>query len=411
MQAVVEDPSQTSRFQQRRERIIAAAATLINQHGVKGMTFATVAQAVDMNTNSIAYYFKRKELLASAAFSDTLDRLEAMVDQAATAPTPQARVATHLALNFAYRRRLRGGEDRPITSLSDLRTMDDPYRTELTERYVGIFRKVRLFFGPVDTPARKALNMARAQILLETMFWLPAWLTLYSTREFDRVEARLREFFETGVAAAGERLDPRILPIGLVEQDATVAGNDAYLRAATRLINQRGYRGASVDRIASELNLTKGSFYHHLAAKDDLVLECFRRSYGTVSDAQSAAHDAGGSYWQRLSAAVTTLLDVQFSDRGPLLRTTALAALPLDLRTDVVARSNRMARRFAGMMIDGISEGSIRAIDPLIASQVVMAMLNAAFELRGWADGLGRPAAIEAYAATLAYGLFSDGPA
>ena len=35
-------------------------------------------------------------------------------------------------------------------------------------------------------------------------------------------------------------------------------------------------------------------------------------------------------------------------------------------------------------------------------------MLNAAFELRGWADGLGRGAAIEAYAATLAYGLFEE---
>ncbi|MDN8891457.1 helix-turn-helix domain-containing protein, partial [Staphylococcus aureus] len=61
--------------------------------------------------------------------------------------------------------------------------------------------------------------------------------------------------------------------------DQAGAAQQRFLQAATRLINERGYRGASVERIASELNVTKGSFYHHLEAKDDLVLACFRRSF------------------------------------------------------------------------------------------------------------------------------------
>jgi hypothetical protein len=48
----------------------------------------------------------------------------------------------------------------------------------------------------------------------------------------------------------------------LEDEDDGTATRAAYLRAATRLVNEYGYRGASVDRIAAELRLTKGSFYH-----------------------------------------------------------------------------------------------------------------------------------------------------
>ena len=72
-------------------------------------------------------------------------------------------------------------------------------------------------------------------------------------------------------------------------------GREAFLLAATRLINQLGYRGASVQRIASELNVTKGSFYHHLDAKDDLVAACYRRSFDTITAAQQLADAAGAA--------------------------------------------------------------------------------------------------------------------
>lgn len=65
-----------------------------------------------------------------------------------------------------------------------------------------------------------------------------------------------------------------------------------------------------------------------------------------------------------------------------------------------------MALRFAGMISDGGREGSIRAVDPLIASQVVMAMLNAANDLRRRAERRPLEEVIEVYASTLSNGLF-----
>ena len=118
------------------------------------------------------------------------------------------------------------------------------------------------------------------------------------------------------------------------------------------------------------------------------------------------ADAVGTTHLEHLMASFETLLDIQFAERGPLLRTTALQALPTEFREGVIDSSNRMARRFAGAIIDGISEGSIRAVDPLIASQMLMPTINSAYELRGWAAAMAPEDAIRTYAATIATGLF-----
>ncbi len=400
-------PAEQTRFERKRELILDAATALINARGVKGMTFVEVAQQVGLNTASVTYYFRLKEQLAAAVFEMTLGRLEDMVREAAQEPDPRARVARYLALHFEQRARIRRGEERPVAVLSDMRALDEPVRAPLARHYSAIFRGVRDFFGEPQDATHKALQTARAQALMETTFWLPVWLSRYSLGDYDRVQRRMFEVFDRGLAPDDAAWAPQPLDLGPSEP-ALEPGRANFLRAATRLISERGYRGASVERIALELKVTKGSFYHHMEAKDDLVLECFARSYGRVSQAQRAADAAGGDQWERLSSAIAALLDIQFAGEWPLLRTTALQTLPSDVRPDVIERSNRMALRFAGALADGITEGSIRPVDPMIASQAIMATLNAANELLNWASTRPRSEAVALYASTLAYGLFDD---
>jgi AcrR family transcriptional regulator len=400
-------PSEPSRFEKKRELILDAATDLINERGVKGMTFVEVAQRVKLNTASVTYYFRLKEQLAVAVFESTLERLEIMVRAAAGEADPRARVARFLQLAFDQRARIRRGEARPMAVLSDMRAMDEPARGELTRRYSTVFRAVRDFFGPAEDTGHRALQTARTQALMENVFWLPIWLNRYSIGDYDRARRRLYEVFERGLAPDGAPWTPTPLEIDAGEPPLE-PGRQAFLRAATRLISERGYRGASVERIALELKVTKGSFYHHMDAKDDLVLECFARSYERVSQAQRAADGVEGRQWLKLSSAIAALLDIQFAGEWPLLRTTALQTLPTDVRSDVVDRSDRMALRFAGTLADGITEGSIRAVDPMIASQAIMATLNAAYELQNWATTWSREEAVALYASTLAYGLFDD---
>ena len=397
--------SGTKRFRAKRDAILAAAAQAINEQSAKGMTFADVARRVGLNTTSVTYYFKRKDDLAAACFENTLDTLKATLDEAMAEPTPHARVTRYLAINMRRLARIERGEEQAVAVLSDLRAMEEPFKGPLLAGWREVFRMTRALWGEGASKAEHDLYGARAHVLLENTFWLPVWLVRYDSDQYDRIEARLMDVFAHGIAAGGRDWAPDLLDL---DHGEAVPGREQFLRAATRLINELGYRGASVQKIASELNVTKGSFYHHLDAKDDLVIACYKRSFDTIADAQALADEHGGSYWERLTSTVATLLDVQFSERGPLLRTTALHGLPPRVRAEMVDRSNRIARRFAGTMADGIAEGSIRAIDPLVAAQTLMALQNAAFDMRKWASTMPRERAVAMYASTLAFGLFDD---
>ena len=396
---------ETKRFKAKRDAILAAAADVINEQSAKGMTFADVAQRVGLNTTSVTYYFKRKEDLAAAAFEVTLDRLDEMLDEAHREATPETRVARYLSINMERLARINRGEEKAFAILSDLRAMEGDMRQQLMARWQHIFRRTRALWGETASRTETDLHGARAHVLLENTFWLPAWLVRYETDEYSRVEARLMDVFRHGIAAEGAAWKPEMLDL---THDEAEPGREAFLLAATRLINELGYRGASVQKIASELNVTKGSFYHHLDAKDELVIECYKRSFDIIADAQRLAEEGPGDHWHKLTSIIATLLDVQFSERGPLLRTTALSGLPPRVRTAMVDRSNRIARRYAGMLSDGIAEGSIRAIDPLVASQTMMALQNAAFDMRKWAGTMPREKAVAFYASTIVFGLFDD---
>lgn len=398
---------ETDRYRAKREMIVAAASEVMNEQSAKGLTFADVARRVGLNTTSITYYFKRKDDLASACFDRTLDRFEAMLDAAMVLPTAPERVDHFLGAHFDRFARQAQGLEGELAGLSDLRAMDEPTRSRLMTRWRQVFRKTRALFGDGDNRALKDLQSARAHVLLENILWLNAWIRRYEIDQYGRVRERLMQVLRHGIAVPGAKWEPDIWPVG---EPATTSepSRTSFLLAATRLINELGYRGASVQRIASELNVTKGSFYHHLDAKDDLVIECFKRSFETISETQRHADASGGDEWHRISSTIATLLDFQFSERGPLLRTSALAALPPRVRAQMVERSNGIARRFAGMLSDGISEGSIRPLDPLIAAQAIMASQNAAFDLRKWAASMAPESAIRLYASTICYGLFDD---
>jgi AcrR family transcriptional regulator len=396
----------TKRFRAKRDAILAAAAEAINEQSAKGMTFADVARRVGLNTTSVTYYFKRKEDLAAAAFENTLDRLTEMLDDAAGEASAEERVARFLRLNMARLQRVQAGEERAFAVLSDLRATEEPVRGRLMAGWQRVFRRTRDLWGTASSRAAKDLNSARAHVLLENSFWLNAWLSRYEEDQYSRVEARLMEVFRHGIAGSDATWAPDTLE--LPAPAGSEAGRAAFLLSATRLINELGYRGASVQRIASELNVTKGSFYHHLDAKDELVVACYRRSFDTITAAQQAADAAGGSQWQRLASTVATLVDIQFEEARPLLRTTALSGLPADERAAMVDRSNRIARRYAGTIMDGASEGSCRPVDALIAAQALMSLQNAAFDMRKWAHTMPRDRAVAMYASTVLFGMFDD---
>lgn len=398
-------PARTTRYAQRRKQILDTASALINRHGLRGMTLTAVAKALGLDTSSVTYYFRRKEQLAAACFERTLLFSLEAAQAAARQPDGPARVRQLIAAQFdVYRGREAPGAGE-LAVLSDIRALDAAARAPLEAIYAEGFAVVRGFFAPAGPEGGSggSRSAIAATHLTASLQWLPAWIDRYQPRDYPRVEARLFDVLAHGLAR-----DERTWPVQPVRpcRDGEPTAQARFLAAATRLINSHGYAGASVERIAAELGVSTGSFYHHLENKDDLVLACFRRSFATIEWAQDQGDAAGDDEGERLAGAAAILVALQFDDNSPLLRMSAYQALPLELRTDMLTLAGQLSRRVAGTIADGIADGSLRAVDPLIASQTVMAAISAASDLRRWAKPRPAAEAVRAYLEPLRVGLF-----
>lgn len=398
----------TDRYNKKKEAIIAAAVGILNRRGVRGMTLADVAASVDLITTSVTYYFKKKEDLAVACYLRGIERFEALVGQALTEHDPRSRLLALLDAYLALHRRIRAGDEAPIAIFSDIRALKEPYLPIVGRAYRQFFRKTRsLFRSPDFDWIDGRMATARAHMLLEQIYWSTAWLSRHDIEDYDRVRDRMFDILANGLAPPGAKWAPVKFALDARLEDAQAGSRETFLTAATRLVNQRGYRGASVEKISEQLNVTKGSFYHHNDAKDDLVVACFQRSFGTMRRAQSSALALNGDYWLKISSAAASLAEYQLSERGPLLRTSALSALPEPMRHNMVEQSNRVSERFAAMISDGVAQGSVRAVDPYIAAQMLNATLNGASDLVFTIPGMTADDLAMLYAKPMLMGVFS----
>ena len=81
--------------------------------------------------------------------------------------------------------------------------------------------------------------------------------------------------------------------------------------------------------------------------------------------------------------------------------------MPENLRPQAVATLNRLSERFAGIIVDGIADGSIRAVDPSVAAQLVNGMTSAAADLTRWVHDATADTAPELFARPLFEGLLT----
>jgi AcrR family transcriptional regulator len=400
----------TPRYARKKEAILAAATLILNRQGVKGMTLAGVAAEVGLITTSVTYYYRKKDDLAAACLLRGIESFDAIITHAAEASDWQGRLTRFLDAYLDLSRRIRLREAPPMVSFTEMRALKEPQRTQVIDAFSAMFRKFRGFFdAPQFAWMDRRVTNARAHLLLEQAFWTNNWLRRYDVEDYPRLRERMLDILANGLAAEGRVWAPSPLnQLALTPSDVQEdAARDTFLRAATRLINQRGYRGASVEDISAQLNVTKGSFYHHNEAKDDLVVDCFNRTFAVMRRAQLATRDLPGGQWQRLSSATAALVEYQLSDQGPLLRASAMGALPPEIQQRMIERYNRVSDRFAAMISDGIAEGDIRPVDPMIAAHMLNATFNAAASLESWAPGVTRKDAADLFARPLLQGVFS----
>lgn len=389
-----------ARYEHKRDALIAAAAGLVNARGLRGMTLADVGARVGLTTTSVAYYFRRKEELAEAVYLSSIARYRALFIAAAGEGDTGGRTAAAVRLFFELSRRIREGQAAPLADFSDIRELGVPQRDVVVAAYLEMVQAAATLFDLTElNPRRRTL---RASLLLAVLYWMGFWTGRYDPADHERIAARLSAILVDGLAAA---YLPSWPPTPTSGSAAAGEAQDALLVAATRLINIHGYHGVSIDRIAGELGLSKGAFYHHHESKDGLVAACFERTFGVLQQVRRAAAARPGDGCTRLAAACAALTHYQLSSEGPLLRFSALTALSPPVASRMIAKGGLVFDGYAGLVSDAIADGSCCAVDANIAAQVINAAINAIPELALWFPDIGEDEVREAYLRPMLLGL------
>lgn len=403
----------TQRFHERREAVLDAAARLFNERGLEGAGLGDIAARVGLVKSGITYYFRKKEELAAACLLRAIGAARTLALDAAREDTVPRRVERFLVGHAEQLAAIERGERPAQIGFSETRALPDVQAAEVYAAYIELFRSVRSLLTGAGTAAlgREARN-ARAHLLLSAAHALPAWVLRCEADEYPRLALRVADMMLHGVVASAEPWQSRadlgvdVLPDPPVASDSTA---EAFLRAATELVNEQGYRGASVDKIAALLNGTKGKFYHHNQTKGDLVGECFERSYSVQRHFLRAAEATAGPHARRVAAFASAMVRFQLSGLGPLLRASAFSALPDEAHRDRVHRTGqRLSGRLASLLVDGLADGSVRPLDTALAADVIGATVNAALELKRWVPGATADSVTRLYTRPVLLGLLCE---
>jgi AcrR family transcriptional regulator len=149
------------------------------------------------------------------------------------------------------------------------------------------------------------------------------------------------------------------------------------LKAAQECFAQSGYDATGVAEICRRAGLSKGAFYHHFPSKQAVFFELLNDWLIGV-DAQMTTFRAEmptvPEGLMRMAVMVRPVFDAAGKQLPMFLEFLSQAARDQDIWKATIAPYRKYRAYFAEMLEEGIAEGSLKSVDPQIASQVVVSL-------------------------------------
>ena len=149
------------------------------------------------------------------------------------------------------------------------------------------------------------------------------------------------------------------------------------LKSAAAAFRHRGYHGASVDEIASALEMTKGNLYYYFRNKEEILFACHDYSndvlLALLADAQ-AAGDAGPD--TKLRKLVVAFIHMILDELRGTALTLDLEALSPALLKRVIAKRDRFDHGMREIIQQGMDQGIFRPGDPKLISFAILGAVN-----------------------------------
>ena len=138
--------------------------------------------------------------------------------------------------------------------------------------------------------------------------------------------------------------------------------------AATRLFRQRGYHATSMQDLGEALGMNRGSLYHYISGKDELLWAILNRALDLLEARVLPLLEAEAPPVDRLTDAIREHLRVAADHADELaLIQIEMRALSRERQHEIIARRNAYENRWRATLEAGIADGSLRSFDVRLA--------------------------------------------
>lgn len=150
------------------------------------------------------------------------------------------------------------------------------------------------------------------------------------------------------------------------------------LAAATRVFHLKGYDGTTIQDIADELGILKGSVYYYVTSKEDILYEVLDEIHRAGFTTALRAVEAGNTPLEHIHSFVSALSE--FNARNPARMAVLLREIHIlkpDRQKNIVRERDRYEEILRELITEGQAEGLISDdINPKITTRAIMGMVN-----------------------------------
>jgi AcrR family transcriptional regulator len=147
--------------------------------------------------------------------------------------------------------------------------------------------------------------------------------------------------------------------------------------AATRLFRQRGFHATSMQDLGEALGMNRGSLYHYISAKDELLWTILTRALDLLEERVAPILEADAPPVDRLTDAIREHLRVAADHADELsLIQIEWRALDRARQAEMIRRRDGYEARWRTALEAGIADGSLRAFDVRLAGIGILSACN-----------------------------------
>jgi len=149
------------------------------------------------------------------------------------------------------------------------------------------------------------------------------------------------------------------------------------LEASAQIIRQKGFHAASMQDIASAVNLQKASLYHHFSSKQEILLELLDQALDLLIERVSAVMTQDFQVDEKLCQAMRVYLGclAEHADLAAVLLLEHRSLNP-EYHSRHFPRRDRFERLWRDLIQEGVESGEFHDADSSMTARALLGVMN-----------------------------------